>query len=413
MGHRCLCLLLRTDRVRTACTACLCLCLAGLFAGGCLPKKGNPEAAAARPPAKPVPVTVGVVEQKSMPKQFLTFGTVEAYATVSVKPMVAGQLQQIHIEPGQKVKRGDPVFAIAPKSFVATINEYEAMLRKDQVQAAEAQRQLGIAEELLKKGVAAEDEMKQARARLDALQASIAADRATIDRAKIDLDYCTISAPIDGRAGDLPVREGSVVKANETVMLVIAQTTPVYVTFAVPQLRLPEIRAGMAARKLPVVVTAPGELPVTETGELTFIDNTVDEATGTIRMKATFANAEEKLWPGQYVDVVLTLSEAPDAIVAPSQAIQTGQQGSYAFVVGPDQTVALRTVTVERTVGNDAVIRSGLTPGETVVTDGQLRLMPGAKVEARQPGAANGRKPEAPPAADTAKPTKAAAKTKP
>ncbi|OGV67628.1 MAG: hypothetical protein A3K19_14600 [Lentisphaerae bacterium RIFOXYB12_FULL_65_16] len=413
MGHRCVRLSLWPGHVRTVCAAGLCLSLAGLFGGGCLPKKGAAGAGSARPPAKPVPVTVGTVVQKTMPKRIVTFGTVEAYATVWIKPMIAGQLQRVHIEPGQRVKKGDPLFSLDPKPFAATINQYEALLLRDQVQADEAQRQLGIANALLEKGVATDDEVKQARSRLDALQASITADKATIERAKIDRDYCTIDAPIDGRAGDLPIREGSVVKANETTMLVLAQTIPVYVTFAVPQVSLPEIRAGMAARKLPVTVLTPGDSSFSETGELSFIDNTVDETTGTIRLKATFANTDERLWPGQYVDLVLTLSEDPNAVVAPAQAIQTGQQGSYAFVVGQDQTASLRPVTIARTAGDEIIVASGLAPGETVVTDGQLRLIPGGKVDVRAPVSASREGQKENESGQESAPAKAAAKNSP
>ena len=196
-------------------------------------------------------------------------------------------------------------------------------------------------------------------------------------------------------------------------MLVLAQTIPVYVTFAVPQVSLPEIRAGMAARKLPVTVLTPGDSSFSETGELSFIDNTVDETTGTIRLKATFANTDERLWPGQYVDLVLTLSEDPNAVVAPAQAIQTGQQGSYAFVVGQDQTASLRPVTIARTAGDEIIVASGLAPGETVVTDGQLRLIPGGKVDVRAPVSASREGQKENESGQESAPAKAAAKNSP
>jgi multidrug efflux system membrane fusion protein len=338
--------------------------------------------------------------QKSMPRQIRTFGTGEAYATVAVRSMVAGQMLRCHIAPGQSVTKGDILYTLDARMFEATIKQLEAALARNRILAADALRQAEMAKSLQQKGVAAEDETKKAQAVADALQAALLADQANLEKARLDLEYCTIRAPLSGRAGDLLVREGSVIKANDIPMVEIAQTMPLQVVFSVPEVYLPDIRKYMTAGSLQVEVT-PREAsePITG-GVLAFIDNTVDVETGTIRLKATFPNQDERLWPGQYVNVVVTLALEESGIVVPAQAVQNGQAGTFAFVVRPDQTVEMRPLTVGRTQGDEAVIRAGLEAGETVVTDGHVRLVPGAKVEVTTPDG----KPAAPPDPKAARP---------
>ncbi len=364
-------------RVDLAMVACL-----GLL--GCAPKAPPPPAA--RGGGKPAPVLVAEVVQKNLPRQVSTFGTGEAYATVAVKSMVAGQMLRCHITPGQTVTQGDLLFTIDSRPFEATLKQLEATLARNRVLAADAQRQAEMAKDLRQKGIAAEDETKKAQAVADALQATLLADQANIEKARLDLEYCAIRAPLSGRTGDLLVREGSVIKANDIAMVEIAQTMPLYVVFSVPEVYLPDIRKYRAAGSLLVEVRPRDASEAITGGELAFMDNTVDVETGTIRLKATFPNQAEQLWPGQFVSVILTLTQEESGVVVPAQAIQNGQAGTFAFVVRQDQTVEMRRLTVARTQGDEAVIGSGLQAGEIVVTDGQVRLVPGAKVEISTPG---------------------------
>ena len=358
---------------------------------GCSPKTptagapgaggGAPAGAGARGGGRPAPVLVAEVMQKNMPRQVLTFGTGEAYATVAIKSLVGGQILRCHIVPGQAVQKDDLLYTIDARPFAATLKQLEAALARNRILAADALRQFEMAKDLRQKGIAAEDETRKAQAVSEALQAALLADQANIEKARLDVEYCTLRAPLSGRTGDLLVREGSVVKANDLAMVEIAQTMPLYVVFSVPQVYLPDVRKGLAAGSLAVAVSPrDADAPIAG-GELTFIDNTVDVETGTIRLKATFPNQDERLWPGQFVSVVLTLAKEEPGIVIPAQAVQNGQAGTFVFVVRPDQTVEMRPLTVGRTQGDEAIISAGLSAGETVVTDGQVRLVPGAKVE--------------------------------
>ncbi len=329
-----------------------------------------------------------------MPRQILTFGTGEAYATVAVKSMVAGQMLRCHITPGQVVKKDDLLYTLDARMFTATLKQLEAAFARNRILAADALRQAEMSKDLRQKGIAAEDETRKAQAVSEALQAALLADQANLEKAQLDIEYCTIRAPLSGRTGDLLVREGSVIKANDVALVEIAQTMPLYVVFSVPQVHLPDIRRCMAAGSLQVEVTPRDATAPISGGELAFMDNTVDVETGTIRLKATFPNQDEQLWPGQFVSVVLTLAREESGLAIPARAVQNGQAGTFVFVVRPDQTVELRPLTVGRTQGDEAVISAGLNAGEVVVTDGQVRLVPGAKVEVA--GAAG--KPAAPPA---------------
>ncbi len=330
------------------------------------------------------PVTVAPVAQKTVPVELRAIGNVEAYSTVSVKSQVEGQLERVYFREGQDVKKVDLLFTIDSRPFEAALRQAEANLARDQAQERNARAQADRSEKLFESGIVSKDQFDQVRTNFDALQAAVRADQAAVENAKIQLGYCSIRSPIEGRTGNLMVHEGNVVKANDTALVVINQINPLYVDFSVPEQFLPEIKKYQARGKLKVEAIMRNEEARPEQGVLTFVNNAVDSATGTILLKGTFPNLEKRLWPGQFVNVVLALTSLPNAVVVPSQAVQTGQQGQYAFVVKPDLTVDLRPVATGETIGGETVIEKGLQPGEKVVTDGQLLLFPGAKVEVKK-----------------------------
>ncbi|MBI4166581.1 MAG: efflux RND transporter periplasmic adaptor subunit [Acidobacteria bacterium] len=330
----------------------------------------------------PVPVTVTTVSTKTVPVEVRAIGNVEALATVSVKALVEGTIEQADFREGQDVKKGDLLFNLDERPFRATLAQLEANLARDQAELKNAQSQAERTEKLFQDGIVSRDQYDTFRTSADALAAAVRADQAAIDRARIDLEYCTIRSPIDGRTGSLLFHPGNIVKSNDTVLVVINQMDPIYVSFSVPEIHLSEIKARMGA-VLPVAVTIPGEENFSSEGKLSFIDNSVDMKTGTIRLKATLRNQAKKLWPGQFVNATLRLSTQQNAVVIPTQAVQTGQSGFYVYVVKSDMTTELRPVLPGNEIAGLTVIQKGLQPGETVVTDGQLRLYPGAKVEAK------------------------------
>jgi multidrug efflux system membrane fusion protein len=355
----------------------------------------NSSTGATKGPGPGVPVTVSAAVEKNVPVELRAIGTVQAYSTVAVKSQVEGELIRVHFKEGQEVKKGDLLFTIDPRPFEAQIRQAEANLARDKVQAANARKDLDRYTELLKEGAATQAQYDQVRTNAEALDAALRADEAALETARLQLSYSTIESPIDGRTGSLMLHEGNLVKADaDSPMVTINQLSPIYVAFSVPQQDLPEIKKEMAAGPLKVEASPPRAESPPSRGVLTFVDNSVDPATGTIQLKATFANKERALWPGQFVNVVLDLAVQPNAVVIPSQAVQSGQQGEYVFVVKADRTVESRPVELDRTMDHEAVIRKGVNPGEQVVTDGQLRLFPGAKVEIRPstvtPGATPG-----------------------
>ncbi|MGA9724494.1 MAG: efflux RND transporter periplasmic adaptor subunit [Candidatus Binatus sp.] len=328
-----------------------------------------------------VPVLAAKVVQKTVSDTIHAIGRVEAFSTVEVKAQISGQIMQVNFRQGQDVKQGDLLFTIDPRPFEAALGQAQANLLKDSAQyrqAAADERRFSI---LLKERVGSRQQYDQVEATAAALSASMQADEAAVQTARLNLEYCAIRAPIDGRTGDLLVHAGNLVKPDaDTAMVIINQVHPVYVDFAIPEQKLPAVREYMAEHKLAVQVSLPGQQGPLESGELSFVDNTVDAKTGTINLKGQFANADSRLWPGEFVNSTLVLREHPGAILVPSQAVQTGQQGSFVFVVQPDMKAAIRPIVVGESIDNQTVVTSGLNPGETVVTDGQLRLIPGATV---------------------------------
>jgi multidrug efflux system membrane fusion protein len=349
--------------------------------------KGDQNQAGAQQKMPAVPVTVGTVVQKDVPVILKAVGTVEAYSTVTVRTQVGGILNTVSFKEGDEVKKGDLLFSIDPRPSQAMVAQAEANLAKDRAQAQQAQDQVKRYEDLVKKDFVTQEQFDQIKATAAAEQASVAADQAALQNAKLQLSYCTIRSPIEGKTGNLMVHAGNVVKVNDTELVSIQQVHPINVTFALPEKSLADLREHMNAGHLIVEATPSGstaQRPVN--GTLDFINNTVDRQTGTIQLKANFDNREGSLWPGQFVDVNLTLTTTKNAIVVPSQAVQTGQQGEYVFVVKPDLTVDLRPVEVASAGEKETVIAKGLTEGERVVTDGQLNLVPGAHIEIKKTG---------------------------
>lgn len=362
-----------------------------------------------KPPPAPIPVVVTKVFQKAVPLQIRAIGNVQAYSSVIVKSRVPGQIMRVYFKEGEDVKKGALLFTIDPRPYEAALKQAEANLQRDLalVKQAEANLERDIVQEinarveaerykmLFEKGVVSRQQYDKVRTDWEAwiatvnadraakanAEAAVAADRAAVENAKLQLSYCSIYSPLDGRTGALLVQEGNLIKENDASLVVINQVIPIYVVFSVPEQNLGEIRGHLSRGKLRVQAIVPNDEVSPEEGFITFIDNTVDSATGTIKMKGTFENRERRLWPGQFVNVILTLSTEPNAIVVPSQAIQTGQQGQFVFVVKPDLTVEMRPVVINRIVDQEAVVQRGLSVEEKVVTDGQLRLSPGAKVE--------------------------------
>ena len=358
------------------------------------------------------PVVTAKVSEKDVPIDISAIGNVEAYATISIRSQVTGQLEQILFHEGDFVKTGQLLFTLDRRPFQASLAQAEANLNRDKALLAQAQAQLSrdaanaeymqlSAErqtQLNQRGILSKDAADQVRAQADATAALVTADKANVesakaqlvaqdaavDTARVQLSYCEIKSPIDGRTGNLSVKVGSLITANQLEMITVARVDPVYVTFSVPAVHLSTIKQHMGGEKLPVTATAQDTGAQASTGTLTFVDNAVDTTTDTIKLKATFANQSHALWPGQFARVSLRLAVVPHAIVVPSQAVQTGQDGQYVFVVKKDSTVEQRTVVTAQQVEQNTVVQKGLEPGEVVVTEGHLRLEPGSRVTTDQ-----------------------------
>jgi multidrug efflux system membrane fusion protein len=356
------------------------------------------------------PVVTVKVAQKDVPVDIAAVGNVEAYVSISVRSQVTGQLQQAFFHEGDVVKKGDKLFAIDPRPLESALEQAQANLVRDQALLNQAEAQLDrdaanaeyqqVASErqakLVAGGLLSKDAGDQSRAAADATGSTVKADRAAVEsakaqlavqqaavnNAKVQLSYTTIRSPIDGRTGNNTLKPGNLATANNAELVTIDQLQPVYVTFAVPAVHLSAIKGHLAEEdQLVVFATSPDAGAAQIEGRLTFLDNAVDQTTDTVKLKATFPNQDLKLWPGQFTRVSLRLATLPNAVVVPSQAVQTGQDGQFVFVVGDGMTVEQRSVTVGQRMGDDVVIAKGLAPGETIVTEGQLRLEQGTRVQ--------------------------------
>jgi multidrug efflux system membrane fusion protein len=331
-----------------------------------------------------VPVAVAPAVKQDVPVQIRTIGQVEPFATVSIKARVGGELKQVYFQEGQDVKKGEPLFLIDPRTWEAALKEAQAKLARDKALANKAAADARRYAELVQKEFVSREQYEQAVAMAESLKATVEADEKAVENARLQVSYCYIHAPLTGRTGTLLADRGNLIKADaDKAMVVINQIEPIYVSFSVPQQFLPDIKKFMAAGGVKVEAwLSNDESP--EEGLLTFINNTVDPATGTILLKATYANAAKRLWPGQFVNVVVNLAMERGVVVVPSQAVQTGQQGQFVFVVKEDLTVEVRPVEASRFFDGQAVVKKGLQPGDRVVTDGHLRLAPGARVQIKE-----------------------------
>ena len=371
----------------------------------------------------PVPVVTARAQAKSVPVNIPAVGTAEPLTTVQVRAQVTGQLSDVHFAEGQEIRKGQLLFTIDPRPFQAALQQAEAVLARDTATAKNAEQQNARYEDLYKRGLIARDQYETQTASAQALQATLAADRAAVDNAKLNLNYTRILAPMSGRTGALGIHVGDLVRANDaTPLVVINQVSPIYVTFSVPGRYLGEIRRYQAQK--PLLVQARGQAPIApgaqapeptapapslgqdvapgqgatmpgkpgliETGRVSFIDNTVDPATGTIKMKGTFQNADQGLWPGLFVQVTLSLTSEEGVIVVPATAVQPSASGQFVYVVNAERAAEVRQVQVARQFGEEMIIARGLAAGEEVVTDGQLRLTPGAQVSIAQRGSGDG-----------------------
>ncbi len=340
--------------------------------------------------APPVPVTVATASQETVPIRLQAIGNVEPYQTVAIKARVDGQIMTVNFRDGDPVKKGEVLFRIDPRPYEAALRQAEANALRDAAARDQARSQERRYQELLDKNFISKEAYAQIRTNAETAEASAKASQAALENARLNFEYCTIASPLDGYVGKVLLQAGNLVRANDVnALVVINQVKPIYVNFAVPEQNLPEVRKYMATAPLRVEVILPDPDPATATvtGRLIFVDNAVDPTTGTIRLKAQFDNADAALWPGQFASVSVRLYEQADAIVIPAQAVQTGPDGQYVYVVGPDQLADMRKITVQRTDGERAIVASGLAKGERVVTRGQLRLGPKTRVQISKPAA--------------------------
>jgi multidrug efflux system membrane fusion protein len=342
---------------------------------GCAKQQAAPVARAAA-----VPVMVAKVSQKAMPVQLTAIGNVDA-VSVSVEAQVPGELLEVHFKEGDFVEKGQLLFTIDPRPYEATLAQVQATLKRDKAVAANSRAQEQRLSKLLADGVVAPSDADASKSAADAAEATVAADEAAVKTAQLNVEYCKIYSPIDGRTGVILIKPGNLVKVADTPIVVIKQLSPIHVIFTVPQEYLGDIKRYMAQAPLRVQATVPNSTAPPEIGTLNFVDNAVDQTTGTIHLGASFENTRNALWPGLYVNTLITLAQQSNAIVVPVQAITAGQEGSFVYVLKDDNTVTPRPVVTSRTVAGEAVIDKGLQVGETVVTDGQVRLVPGAKVQ--------------------------------
>jgi membrane fusion protein, multidrug efflux system len=371
----------RSIRISTTVVAVLLFSVLMVFSG-C----GNKESAQAAGPnaagggRPPAPVVVSTVERRDVPLQISAIGNVEPYQTVQVRSMVSGQIEKILFKEGDDVRKGQLLYSLDKRPFEATVEQAEGNLKRDQAQAANAKLQAARYSDLEKQGVISREQADLQRTQENTNLGAVYADQAALQAAKVQLQYTDIYSPIDARAGALMINVGNLVKANDTPYLVqLNQITPIYVTFTVPEVQLSEVRK-FAAQGLKVLAYPKGQSTNPAEGKLTFIDNGVDPQTGTVKLKATFQNRDKRLWPGEFVNVVLNISTIRNAVTVPTKAVQAGQQGDYVFVVSKDGTANPHQITSSGTYQNLTLVKEGLAAGDTVIVDGQLRVAPNGKV---------------------------------
>ena len=339
--------------------------------------------------AAPVPVSIAKVAQQTVAVRISAIGNAEAYATVALKSRVDGQIVEVNFKEGQRVRKGAVLFKIDSRPFEAALRQAEANLMRDTAQKAQTRSQEQRYQELLQKNFVSKEAYAQIRTNADSAEAVSRASKAAVDNARLQLEYCTIRSPLEGFVGKVMLQMGNMAKANDASPLaVINQVQPIYVNFAVPEQFLSAVRVHRAKGQLAVEALPPNSDKAAVVGELSFVDNAVDSTTGTIKMKAVFPNKDSALWPGQFVNVSLKLYDQKDALLVPSQAVQTGPTGQYVYVVKSDMTAELRKIELDRVDGDDSIIAKGLANGETVVVKGQLRVAPGAKVAIAKPAKA-------------------------
>jgi len=349
-------------------------------------QRDKARAAAANAPSPGIPVTVGISEQRDVPVYVRGIGTVQAYKMVTVKSRVDGQIVKVSFEEGQDVKAGDPLFQIDPRPFQAALDQATANKQRDEAQLVGAQADLERFSKLVGQGFQSRQSVDQQTATVDALKGSIAADAAAIETAKLNLDYANIRSPIDGRTGSRQVDLGNLVQVSQnTALVTITQIRPIYVNFTVPQSQTDPIRTNQAKGPLTVVAYGPDDKTELSRGTVTLIENQIDTTTGTLRLKGTFENTDERLWPGEFVNARLILGMRKGAVTVPVRTVMQGASDSYVYVVKPDNTVERRTVQVAMSQDGVAVIEKGLALGEKVVVDGQYRLTNGARIRVDAP----------------------------
>ena len=342
---------------------------------GCAKPQAAPQ------PRAPIPVLVGTVIRKAMPVEVGAVGNVEAYSTVSIKAQVPGQLMDVHFNEGDFVHKGQLLLTLDPRPYEAALAQAKAALARDKATAVNNRLQAERYSKLFAEGIVPAAQVESFTSAADASDAVLSADEASIKTAELNLEYCTIYSPLDGRTGALMLKPGNLVKVADVPIVVINKVNPIFVNFAVPQQFWPDIKKYMAQGTLRVLATVPQDPGAPEAGSVAFVDNAVDPTTGTIHLRATFTNSQNRLWPGLYVNILLTLSQQSGATVVPAQAVLQGNAGSFVYVVRSDKRAEARQVVAGRTIEGDTVIEKGLQPGETIVTDGQARLEPNARIE--------------------------------
>ncbi|MEI7816949.1 MAG: efflux RND transporter periplasmic adaptor subunit [Desulfuromonadales bacterium] len=346
---------------------------------GCPKKAEKPKG---RPPAL---VTTAAATLQNIPVLIKAIGTMEASESVVVRTQISGELTKVAFREGQDVEKGALLFQLDPRTYLAAIRKAEATQARDKVIMDNARKDYERYSNLVKDGIVTQEQAEGYRTKAESTAADLAADLAAVDSAREQLAYCTITSPISGRLGVLAVDRGNVVKANDTVLVTINKHTPIHASFTIPEKQLPEVKRQMSGSRISVEAEIPGAT-LKEKGVVSFFDNTVDPTTGTIKLKATFANAARQLWPGQFANLSILLGMKNNAVVVPSQAIQTGQNGQFVFVIKPDATAEIRQIVSGPVSQGVTVIEKGLQSGEQVVIDGQMRVIPGGKVEIQVAG---------------------------